>query len=344
MKKIKIIAEIGPNHNGSFENAKNLVKKLSKLEIDYIKFQFSNPYQVYSKDSFKAKYQKKNDGKRSIINMSKSHQLALKDHIKLYKLCKRLKKKYACSAFDLESLKKLNTNIYLPFYKIPSGEICSVDMLNYISKSNKKILLSTGMAEISLIEDVVKILKNKDIVLMHCVSSYPTKEEKINLNFMKVLKKKFNIDLGFSDHTKGYLAAVGAIALGAKYIEKHVTESNELRGPDHKTSLNLNDFKNYVYIIRKFEKILGKNSKKIELDELNVKKVARKSIVINKNLKKGKKISFKDIAFKRPGTGFNPLYYKAITNKKLKKNVYKDRILRPEDIQFNNKVLKKFLN
>ncbi len=103
MKKIKIIAEIGPNHNGSFENAKNLVKKLSKLEIDYIKFQFSNPYQVYSKDSFKAKYQKKNDGKRSIINMSKSHQLALKDHIKLYKLCKRLKKKYACSAFDLES-------------------------------------------------------------------------------------------------------------------------------------------------------------------------------------------------------------------------------------------------
>mgnify|MGYP001416048875 CR=1 FL=1 len=348
MKKIKIIAEIGPNHNGSIKNAKKLVKKLANFEIDYIKFQFSNPNDVYSKDSFKADYQKKNDGKRSIINMSKSHQLTLNEHIQLNKLCNKLNKKYACSAFDLESLKKLNSNISLPFFKIPSGEICSIDMLKYISKSNKKILLSTGMAEISLIEYVLKILKNKnkdkDIVLMHCVSSYPTKEEHINLNFMKTLNKKFKIKLGFSDHTKGYLAAIGAVSLGAEYIEKHVTLSNSLKGPDQKTSMNLTDFKNYVNQIRKFEKILGKNFKKINADELNVKKVSRKSIVINKNLKKGEKIKLKDISFKRPGTGFNPLYYKFIINKKLKKDVYKNKMLRVKDIQLSKKILEKFLN
>lgn len=344
MKKIKIIAEIGPNHNGSIKNAKKLIKKLAKIEIDFIKFQFSNPNEVYSKDSFKANYQKKNDGKRSIINMSKNHQLSLNEHIELNKFCNKLNKKYACSAFDLESLKKLNSNISLPFIKIPSGEICSIDMLEYISKLKKKILLSTGMAELSLIKKVLKILKNKDLVLMHCVSSYPTNEENINLNFMKTLNKKFKFKLGFSDHTKGHLAAIGAVSLGAEYIEKHVTLSNSLKGPDHKTSMNFLDFKNYVNQIRKFEKILGKNLKKINPDELNVKKVSRKSIIINKDLKKGEKIKLKDITFKRPGTGFNPLYYKSIINKKLKKKVFKNKLLRPKDIQLSMKLIKKFLN
>ncbi len=344
MNRVKIIAEIGPNHNGSIKLAKRIIKQISKLDIDYIKFQFSNPSQVYSKDSFKASYQKKNDGKRTIIEMSKKNQLTLSEHLELSKYCSFFKKEYCCSFFDLHSITKMDKKINLPFYKIPSGEICSIDILKFISKKNKKILLSTGMADIKIIKNSVNLLKKKNIILLHCVSSYPTNPNNINLNFIDTLKKKFNLKIGFSDHTKGYLPALGAIAKGAEYIEKHVTLNNNLKGPDHKASLNINAFKKYVSQIRKFEKILGKKQKKMLINEIDVKKMSRKSVVSKKLIRKGQIIKYEDICFKRPGTGFNPLYAKFIINKKVKNNILKDKVIKPNDLVLKNSLYKKFLN
>ena len=344
MSRVKIIAEIGPNHNGSVKLAKQIIKQISKLDIDYIKFQFSNPNQVYSKDSFKASYQKKNDGNRPIIKMSKENQLSVSEHLELYKYCSYFKKKYCCSFFDLHSIKKIDKKINLPFYKIPSGEICSIDILKFISKKNKKVLLSTGMADIKIIKKSINLLKNKDIVLLHCVSSYPTNPNNLNLNFIDSLKKKFKLKIGFSDHTKGYLPALGAIAKGAEYIEKHVTLNNNLKGPDHKVSLNIKEFKKYVNQIRKFEIILGKKQKKILQNEIDVKKMSRKSIVSNKFIKKGQLIKTKDICFKRPGTGFNPIYSKFIINKKVKNNILRDKVIKPNDLYMEKSLYKKFLN
>tara|TARA_Y100000389_G_C17460398_1_gene521272 strand:- start:2564 stop:3598 length:1035 start_codon:yes stop_codon:yes gene_type:complete len=344
MSRVKIIAEIGPNHNGSIKLAKQIIKKISKLDIDYIKFQFSDPNQVYSKDSFKANYQKKNDGNRPIIEMSKKNQLTISEHLELSKYCSFFKKEYCCSFFDLNSIKKMDKKINLPFYKIPSGEICSIDTLKFISKKNKKILLSTGMADTKTIKKSINFLKKEDIVLLHCVSSYPTNPNNLNLNFIDTLKKKFNLKIGFSDHTKGYLPALGAIAKGAEYIEKHVTLNNNFKGPDHSASLNIKVFEKYVNQIRKFEKILGKKQKIMLKNEIDVKKMSRKSIVSKKLIKKGQIINIKDICFKRPGTGFNPLYFKFIINKKAKNNILKDKVINPNDLILRNSIYKKFLN
>jgi len=310
MNRVKIIAEIGPNHNGSLIRAKKMIRQISTIGVDVIKFQIGDPELVYSKDSFKANYQKRFDNSKSIIEMSKKNQLKLTDHIKLFYFCQKYRIKYACSAFDLESLKKLNKKVNLPFFKIPSGEIHSVDILKYMSKQKKNIILSTGMATLDEISKSLKILKKngkKKIILLHCVSSYPTEDSKLNLNFMDTLKKKFNLEIGFSDHSKGDLACLAAVSKGAKVIEKHVTMSKNFVGPDHKSSYTIREFKNLVKKIRNLEKILGKNIKKFFKDEINVKKVSRKSLVTTKDLSKNHKIAKSDLTFKRPGIGISPL-------------------------------------
>ena len=193
-KKVKIIAEVGLNHNGSLKIAKKIVKKLSRLDIDFIKFQFANPNLLYSDDSFKAEYQIKNDKEKTIKSMSKKLQLKPEEHIKLAKYCKRNGKRYACTAFDTESLKFLLKKINLPFIKIPSGEIISIDLLKLISRQKKPIVLSTGMATIKEIKNCLKLINKRrnKVTVMHCVSSYPAKIEQLNINVIDTLKKDLN--------------------------------------------------------------------------------------------------------------------------------------------------------
>ena len=159
MKKVYIIAEVGPNHQGSVDIAIKYVKKVSKIGADAIKFQIGIAEEHYSLDSFKPEYQKKNvKNNLSIIQQAKKRLLSYKDHIKLYRACKKYKIDYICSAFDLRSLKFITKNFKFPFYKIPSGELLSIDSLNFISKRKKPIILSTGMANINEIQQAIKIL------------------------------------------------------------------------------------------------------------------------------------------------------------------------------------------
>jgi N,N'-diacetyllegionaminate synthase len=330
--KVLIIAEIGPNHNGSFQKAKKMIKEISKIGVDFVKFQLGDPKKVYSSESIMADYQKKNDKKiKSIEKMSQKNQLSLSEHVKLYKYCKKLNLKYSCSAFDLKSLKDLNERVSLPFFKIPSGEINSLDILEYISKQNKKIILSTGMSSLLEIKNAVNILnrhKKKDITLLHCISAYPAKHEMVNLNFMNILEKKFNCKIGFSDHTLTELSALAAVAKGARVIEKHITTSKKLIGPDHKSSFTIKEFKYLIKKIRQLELILGDGKRFFSKEELNVKKVSRKSIVAAKEIKKGKKITISDIVFKRPGTGISPLKFKEIIGKRTMKTLHPNTIIK----------------
>ena len=239
MKRVKIIAEVGVNHNGSIKIAKSMIKRLSKLDIDYIKFQLAKPENVYSLDAFKADYQKKNDKEKYVIEMSKKLQLSKKHHALLKNYCLRHKKKYLCTAFDLDSLKYLVKNLKIPIIKIPSGEIQSYDILNFISKQSKEIILSTGMASFEEIKKTLKILnknRKKKITILHCTSLYPVKKNLINLNVLDEIKKRFKKPIGYSDHSLTDEACLGAVAKGASIIEKHVTLSNKMKGPDHKAS------------------------------------------------------------------------------------------------------------
>ena len=337
-KRVRIIAEIGVNHNGSLKRAKKMILKLSKLDIDYIKFQIARPHKVYSKDAFKADYQKMRDNSKSVIEMSKKLQLSPKDHVELEKFCKKNGKKYCCTAFDLDNLKFLINKIKVPIIKIASGEILSYDILNNLTSVSKKkeIILSTGMANIQEIENAIKILNlkhKKKITLLHCTSVYPPKPNQINLNFINTLKKKFNMPVGYSDHSKNDNVAIGAIAKGASVIEKHVTLDKNLKGPDHKASCQINEFKKFVEKIREFEIILGKFDKTISTEEKKISLMARKSIVTKITLKKNDILKKSNITFKRPGTGISPMKFKKIIGKRLKRKISFDTIIRKNDLQ-----------
>ncbi len=331
--KTYIIAEIGPNHNGNLNRAISMVEELAKVGVDAVKFQLTIPANIYSKDAFKPSYQKENDHTASPLEMSKRYQLSFSDHLKLAEVCKENKVDYLCTGFDLESLKFLNDNIEMPYFKIPSGEILSTDLLEYIGNKNRKILLSTGMASYKEIETAIKILGNKDrITVFHCISNYPAPAVEVNLNVMNEIKSRFGVSIGFSDHTIGNDAAIAAVALGAEVIEKHVTFDKDAEGPDHKASSTIPEFASLVNSIRNIDLMMGSSEKIFSDKELEIKKAARKSIVSARDLLAGEKIEREDVCFKRPGFGFSPIQLDEILGKTLTKDIGVDRVIMKEHL------------
>ena len=238
---------------------------------------------------------------------------------------------YLCSAFDLESLKFLVDRIKVKIIKIPSGEITSIDMLKYLSKiKTKKIILSTGMSTFLDIKKALKILnfKKKEIILLHCVSAYPAPHKNLNLHLIKALKKNFRCEVGYSDHSNDILASQVAVAIGSKVIEKHVTLSKNDEGPDHKSSVEISEFKKMVSNIREIEKMFRENKKKILKIEKNTQDVSRKSLVSSIDLKKGTVMKKKFFQYKRPGTGISPMVVNQYVGKILIKDIKANKIFK----------------
>ena len=251
--------------------------------------------------------------------MSKKHQLKPIDHILLYKECKNNNIDYLCSAFDLNSLIFLDENVELKYYKIPSGEIFSLDILDYISKNDKPIILSTGMAtyeEIQLSIDLINKNFKKQITLLHCISNYPTSYNDVNMKVMTELKKRFKYPVGFSDHTIDNYSSITATAMGASIIEKHVTIDKSLPGPDHQASSTIDEFSDLVKSIRKVEIIKGTRKKIFSDQEKQISRASRKSIVSLNDIPSGSIIKEGDICYKRPGTGFLPIQKHNIVGKR----------------------------
>lgn len=325
-----IIAEVGPNHNGQLELAKELVNKLATIGVDAIKFQLSDPTKSMSKDAFKANYQKHNDNAEDVLEASKKRQLSRAEHAQLAEMCKTLGVDYLCTAFDIDSLTFLDEELNIPRFKIGSGEIFALDCLEYMANSKKPIILSTGMASYDEISQSYTFLKDagaKDITILHCVSNYPAPIEDINLSCMHVLREMFQCNIGFSDHTLGNDAPLAAVALGASVIEKHVTLDKSLPGPDHKASSTVDEFELLVKSIRTVEKAIGMPIKQFSKDELEIKNVARKSLVSKRAIKKGEALTASDVCFKRPGTGINPLDLDKVIGKEALQDIEEDRLL-----------------
>ena len=222
----------------------------------------------------------------------------------------------------METLKSYD----MDYIKIPSGEITNLPMLQYVSKLKKPIILSTGMSTIKEIDAALKILysngvKNRNITLLQCTSEYPTPLSKANLNIIPELRKIFNISVGFSDHTIGFEAALGAVALGASIIEKHFTLDKCQKGPDHKTSIEPEDFKKMVKSIRNIEKALGSSVKKPTIAEEKNKIIVRKSIVAKKKINKGEIFDENNLTTKRPANGISPMMIESIIGKKSKRDI-----------------------
>ena len=247
MLKTFIIAEIGINHNGDLLNACELIKKAKRAGADAVKFQAAVPCLVSSRFAKKAGYQKIHTTENeSQLEMIKKLHLPLQAYPKLQRECKKQKILFLCSAFDMKSLKFLST-INLPIYKIPSGEITNLPYIRFIGSLKKSVILSSGMANLGEIENAILNLEQagtgrKYITVLHCNSEYPTPISDVNLRAMITIRKALGVKVGYSDHTLGIEVPTAAVALGATIIEKHLTISRNLSGPDHKSSLIPEEF------------------------------------------------------------------------------------------------------
>lgn len=330
-KKVLIIAEAGVNHNGSFDNAKELIIRAKEAGADIIKFQTFKSENLVSACAPKAEYQMQSTDKyESQLDMLKKLELSEQNFIDLRKFCEDIGIEFLSTAFDVESVCFLKT-LNMKLWKIPSGEITNLPYLIEIAKSKKEIILSTGMSTIHEISEAVNLLKNygaKKISLMHCNTEYPTPMVDVNLKSMHTLYEKFECPIGYSDHTQGIEVAIAAVALGATIIEKHFTLDKNMEGPDHKASLNPIELKNMVSSIRNIELALGNSEKSPTISEQKNINIARKSIIAKYDIKKGTMLTSDNLTTKRPGTGISPMMWNEVIGTVAVKDFMKDELIK----------------
>ena len=261
-----------------------------------------------------AEYQKKNTGvEESQKDMLSKLLLSFDDFVELARYCKDVGIKFLSTPFDIESIRFLND--MQDIWKVPSGEITNYPYLVEIGKTKKKVILSTGMAEMDEIQAAINVLKEygtDDITILHCTTEYPAPIKDVNLNVLQTMREAFGYPVGYSDHTQGIEVDLAAVALGASVIETHFTLDRNLPGPDHKASLEPDELKAMINGIRKVELALGSKEKKPSEMELKNRLVARKSIVAKKAIKAGEVFSVDNITTKRPGSGINPMRWNEV--------------------------------
>lgn len=331
-KKIFIIAEAGVNHNGDINLAYKLIDIAAEAGADAVKFQTFKSENVVTKFAKKAEYQIKNTNEDNTqFEMIKKLELKFNDFIKLKEYCDKKGIIFLSTPFDIESARFLY-DLGLDIFKIASGEITNYLLLREIGSYKKRVILSTGMSKLGEIEDALNLLiqsgtKKENITVLHCNTEYPTPFEDVNLKAMLTIKEAFKVEVGYSDHTLGIEVPIAAATLGAKVIEKHFTLNKNLPGPDHKASLEPQELKLMVNSIRNIEKALGNGIKYPSLSELKNIKIARRSIVASRPIKKGEIFSKENITVKRPGTGINPMRWNEVIGKSAKRDFDKDEII-----------------
>ena len=306
---VYIIAEAGVNHNGSFALACKLVDAAKEAGADCIKFQTFKSENLVSRSAKKAEYQKMTTGDSSQQDMLKKLELSFDEFIQLKNYCEKVGICFLSTPFDFDSIDFLDS-INMPFWKVPSGEVTNLPYLLAIAKTGKPIVMSTGMCTLQEIRAAIDVLQAngaKEIKLLHCNTEYPTPFEDVNLKAMQTMRDEFQVEVGYSDHTKGIEVPIAAVSLGATIIEKHFTLDRNMEGPDHKASLEPQELADMVCCIRNIEKALGSGDKMPSPSEKKNIAVARKSIVAKSKIKAGDTLTENNITVKRPGTGISPM-------------------------------------
>ncbi|MCX5811400.1 MAG: N-acetylneuraminate synthase [Proteobacteria bacterium] len=331
-QKTFIIAEAGVNHNGDIKTAKKMIDAAVKAGADAVKFQTFIPENIVSREAPKAEYQKNTTDKReSQLEMLKKLTLDADAHKELIDYCKKKGIQFLSTPFDMDSIDLLN-NLGLETLKVPSGEITNLPYLRKIGGLNKKVIMSTGMADMKEIGKAMKILieagtSKESITLLHCNTEYPTPVKDVNLLAMVSMRSSFGVRVGYSDHTLGIEVPVAAVALGAEVIEKHFTLDRNAEGPDHRASLEPKELEAMVTAIRNIEEALGNGVKNPSPSETKNMVIARKSIVAFGEIKKGDIFTEKNIAVKRPGTGISPMKWDDVIGRKAKRYFQPDEMI-----------------
>lgn len=322
--KIFIIAEVGSVHDGSFGNAINLIKVAKESGANAVKFQTHIADEETLKDAPNPSYFK-NENRYDYFQRTSFNKDQLK---KLKNYARKIGIKLFSSPFSIKAFNLLN-DLGVEYVKIPSGEVNNQPLLEKISKKNKTIFLSTGMSSWKEIDKAVNILKNNKLIIMQCTSMYPCPPNKVGINIFYEFKKRYNLPLGFSDHTEGNVASIMALANGARYFEKHITLSKRMYGSDALNSLEPNEFKKYCKDLKEALIIQNNPSNKIISKYLkNMKIIFEKKILLKKDMKKNSVLTLKNLAFKKTKKGINANKYKNIIGKKLKIDMKKNSVIK----------------
>ena len=315
MSKVFVIAEAGVNHNGDLDIAKQLIDAASEAGADAVKFQTYKTEQLVCKTAKKAEYQLKTTEKSETqYDMLKKLELTEYMHKELMDYCDKKNIMFLSTPFDIGSIKLLS-RLGIQMFKIPSGEITDMPYLREVARQKKKIILSTGMSNMDEVKAAVKVLKDSganDIILLHCNTQYPTPISDVKLLAMVKMRDETGLAVGYSDHTQGIEIPIAAVALGAVIIEKHLTLDKNMKGPDHKASIEPYELRQMVEGIRNVESALGEGIKQVSESERANIEIVRKSIVAAIEIKKGERFTELNLTTKRAGNGISPMRWDEI--------------------------------
>ena len=323
-----VIAEAGLNHNGSVEIAKKLINLASEAGADAVKFQKRTVDKLAIKATLDAPDER-------FPEFGKTYR-EIREHLEFNMDQYKIIKKYAedqgldflCTAFDPDAadfLEELGVSIY----KLASHSATNIELLEHLAKTGKQSIMSTGMAELEEIDTAVRIFAKykTPLVLLHCVSAYPTPIDECNLSMINVLKETFDLPVGYSGHELGYLPTLTAVSMGAIAIERHYTLDNEMTGFDHKMSLNQEDFIGMVRDIRSIEKIKGTGEKNVSETEWITRHKYHVSMASSQDIPMGSELAVDMVAYRNPGTGIPSKDAYKIIGKKALKNISADELL-----------------
>ncbi len=352
-----IIAEAGVNHNGSISLARSLVDAAVAAKANAVKFQSFVASSIVTNSAKKADYQiAQTGGQETQLEMLQRLELSHTQQRELFEYCETSGIEFLSTPFDSDSLRFLVSDLKLSTIKIGSGELTNAPFLLEVARCTDKIILSTGMSTIDEIELALGVIAfgmttdktskpstvackqalssdagrrelKQRVTLLHCTTDYPTSPTDINLRAMVTLREKFNCQVGLSDHSVGTHISVGAVAMGATVIEKHLTTSRDLIGPDHQASLEPDEFKKLVANIRDIEIAFGSAEKTPTANEAKNQQVARRSIVASKPIKSGDIFTTENIVVKRPGTGISPFKYWDLLGTKSTRDIAENELM-----------------
>ncbi|MCG3204421.1 MAG: hypothetical protein KCHDKBKB_01136 [Elusimicrobia bacterium] len=330
-----IIAEAGLNHNGSLEMALRLIDKAVEAGVDAVKFQTYQSANRISGKVKKMKYAETVIGtEETLLEMFQRHELKKEDHVHLFDYAKNKGILIFSTPFDEGSVELLES-VGTPFYKLASFDLVNIPLLKKVASTKKPLILSTGMSTIGQIEEALEAVKsegNANVILLHCVSSYPAAPESMNLRVIETLKKSFRVPVGFSDHTLGVTVSQLAMAIGANAIERHFTLDRMLEGPDHVFSSEPEEMKVLVRTAGQINQILGDGVKRIQPNEYDTINAQRKSLYAKVPIAKGQIIERDAIAIKGPGGGLQPVYLDIVAGRPARHAIEADFPITWEDI------------
>jgi N,N'-diacetyllegionaminate synthase len=330
--KVFIIAEAGVNHNGDMRLARELVHAAADAKVDAVKFQTFRAESLVRRDAAKAQYQVERTGNsEGQYEMLKRLELSWESHHELKALAEKRGIEFMSTPFDTECADFL-AKLGVKRFKIPSGEITNYPYLRHVARLKIPVIFSTGMSDMTDIESCLNTflangLSREQVSVLHCNTEYPTPPEDVNLRAMLAMKERFQLTVGYSDHTAGTEVSVAAVAMGARIIEKHFTMDKNLPGPDHLASLEPAELVFMAQSIRNISLALGNSLKGLSRSEAKNRHAARKSIVAAKQIKKGELFTEDNLTTKRPGSGISPMRWTEIIGKTAPRDFTSDEMI-----------------